>query len=351
MDIRHDWNQEEVSAMYDLPLLDLVYKAAGVHREFHDSKQIQISSLVSIKTGGCSEDCSYCPQAARYSTGVDAHKLLEVDTVIDQAKKAKDGGASRMCLGAAWREVRDNRDFDNVLEMVRGINEMDMEVCCTLGMLTSDQAQRLKDAGLYAYNHNIDTSEEKYSEIISTRTFDDRLDTHKSVRKAGITLCSGGIIGLGEEKKDRISMLMTLANYEKHPESVPINTLVPVEGTPLENNEKVPSWDLIKMVAIARIMMPESAVRLSAGRLELSDEAQAMCFMAGANSIFAGETLLTTSNPEFQEDRMLFKNLGLTAKIPFVDGAQPEVNERYKDNNAKAKMEAKVKSWKEEMAK
>tara|TARA_B110000211_G_C13903634_1_gene475128 strand:- start:231 stop:887 length:657 start_codon:yes stop_codon:yes gene_type:complete len=218
-------------------------------------------------------------------------------------------------------------------------------------MLTSDQAQRLKDAGLYAYNHNIDTSEEKYSEIISTRTFDDRLDTHKSVRKAGITLCSGGIIGLGEEKKDRISMLMTLANYEKHPESVPINTLVPVEGTPLENNEKVPSWDLIKMVAIARIMMPESAVRLSAGRLELSDEAQAMCFMAGANSIFAGETLLTTSNPEFQEDRMLFKNLGLTAKIPFVDGAQPEVNERYKDNNAKAKMEAKVKSWKEEMAK
>jgi biotin synthase len=351
MDIRHDWNQEEVSAMYDLPLLDLVYKAAGVHREFHDSKQIQISSLVSIKTGGCSEDCSYCPQAARYSTGVDAHKLLEVDTVIDQAKKAKDGGASRMCLGAAWREVRDNRDFDNVLEMVRGINEMDMEVCCTLGMLTSDQAQRLKDAGLYAYNHNIDTSEEKYSEIISTRTFDDRLDTHKSVRKAGITLCSGGIIGLGEEKKDRISMLMTLANYEKHPESVPINTLVPVEGTPLENNEKVPSWDLIKMVAIARIMMPESAVRLSAGRLELTDEAQALCFMAGANSIFAGETLLTTSNPEFQEDRMLFKNLGLTAKIPFVDGAQPEVNERYKDNNAKAKMEAKVKSWKEEMAK
>ena len=351
MDIRHDWNQEEVSAMYDLPLLDLVYKAAGVHREFHDSKQIQISSLVSIKTGGCSEDCSYCPQAARYSTGVDAHKLLEVDTVIDQAKKAKDGGASRMCLGAAWREVRDNRDFDNVLEMVRGINEMDMEVCCTLGMLSNDQAQRLKDAGLYAYNHNIDTSEEKYSDIISTRTFDDRLDTHKSVRKAGITLCSGGIIGLGEEKKDRISMLMTLANYEKHPESVPINTLVPVEGTPLEDNEKVPSWDLIKMVAIARIMMPESSVRLSAGRLELTDEAQALCFMAGANSIFAGETLLTTDNPEFKSDRMLFKSLGLNAKVPFEDGVQPEINERYKDNNAKAKMEAKVKSWKEEMAK
>lgn len=351
MDIRHDWNQEEVSEMYDLPLLDLVYKAASIHREFHDSKQVQISSLVSIKTGGCSEDCSYCPQAARYSTGVDAHKLLKIDTVLEQAKKAKDGGASRMCLGAAWREVRDNRDFDNVLEMVRSINEMDMEVCCTLGMLTNEQAQRLKDAGLYAYNHNIDTSEEKYSDIISTRTFDDRLDTHKSVRKAGITLCSGGIIGLGEKKKDRISMLMTLANYEKHPESVPINTLVPVEGTPLEDNEKVPSWDLIKMVAIARIMMPKSAVRLSAGRLELTDEAQALCFMAGANSIFAGETLLTTDNPEFQSDKMLFKNLGLTAKAPFEDGQQPKVNERYKENSAKAKMEAKVRSWKKEMAK
>jgi len=351
MDIRHDWEQEEVSKLYDLPLLDLVYKAATVHREFHDSKQIQISSLVSIKTGGCSEDCSYCPQAARYSTGVDAHKLLDVDTVIDQAKTAKNSGASRMCLGAAWREVRDNRDFDNVLEMVRGINEMDMEVCCTLGMLNSEQAQRLKDAGLYAYNHNIDTSKEKYSDVITTRTFEDRLDTHKSVRKAGITLCSGGIIGLGEEKKDRISMLMTLANYEKHPESVPINTLVPVEGTPLENNQEVPSWDLIKMVAIARIMMPESAVRLSAGRLELTDEAQALCFMAGANSIFAGETLLTTSNPEFQADRMLFKNLGLNAKVPFEDGAQPKVNERYKENSAKAKMEAKVKAWKEEIIK
>lgn len=351
MDIRHDWKYEEISALYDMPLLDLVYEAATVHRKFHDSKQVQISSLVSIKTGGCSEDCSYCPQAARYSTDVDAHKLLDVDTVITQAEKAKAGGASRMCLGAAWREVRDNRDFDNVLEMVRGINEMDMEVCCTLGMLNDEQAQRLKDAGLYAYNHNIDTSEENYKEIISTRTFEDRLDTHKSVRKAGVTLCSGGIIGLGEQKKDRINMLITLANYEKHPESVPINTLVPVEGTPLQDNEKVPSWDLIKMVAIARIMMPESAVRLSAGRLELTDEAQGLCFMAGANSIFAGETLLTTDNPEFKSDRILFKNLGLDAKVPFVDGEQPVVNERYKDNSAKAKMEQKVKEWKSEMAK
>ena len=350
MNIRHDWNYEEISELYDLPLLDLVYKATTVHREFHDSTQVQISSLVSIKTGGCSEDCSYCPQAARYSTDVEAEKLMQPEDVIAQAKVAKEGGASRMCLGAAWREVRDNRDFDNVLEMVRGINDMDMEVCCTLGMLNDEQAQRLKDAGLYAYNHNIDTSKEKYEEVITTRTFEDRLDTHKSVRKAGVSLCSGGIIGLGEEKKDRINMLITLANYAKHPESVPINTLVPVAGTPLENNAKVPSWDLIKMVSIARIMMPESAVRLSAGRLELSDEAQAMCFMAGANSIFAGETLLTTDNPEFKSDRILFKNLGLKSKDPFEDGEKPETNDRYKENSAKAKMQAKVKAWKEEMA-
>jgi biotin synthase len=275
---------------------------------------------------------------------------MQADDVISQAKKAKEGGASRMCLGAAWREVKDNRDFDNVLEMVRGINEMDMEVCCTLGMLNDEQAQRLKDAGLYAYNHNIDTSEEKYEDIISTRKFSDRLDTHKSVRKAGVSLCSGGIIGLGEEKKDRINMLITLANYPKHPESVPINTLVPVEGTPLAENDRVPSWDLIKMVSIARIMMPESAVRLSAGRLELNDEAQAMCFMAGANSIFAGDTLLTTDNPEFKADKILFKNLGINPKLPFEDGEQPVVNERYKENSAKAKMEARIRAWKKEMA-
>jgi len=350
MDIRHNWKYKEVSELYDMPLLDLVYKAAGVHRQFHDSKQVQISSLVSIQTGGCPEDCSYCPQAARYHTDVDAQKLMKADDVISQAKKAKEGGASRMCLGAAWREVKDNRDFDNVLEMVRGINEMDMEVCCTLGMLNDEQAQRLKDAGLYAYNHNIDTSEEKYEDIISTRKFSDRLDTHKSVRKAGVSLCSGGIIGLGEEKKDRINMLITLANYSKHPESVPINTLVPVEGTPLAENDRVPSWDLIKMVSIARIMMPESAVRLSAGRLELSDEAQAMCFMAGANSIFAGDTLLTTDNPEFKADKILFKNLGINPKMPFQDGEQPVVNERYKESSAKVKMEARVKAWKREMA-
>lgn len=325
MEIRNDWTLEELKALYDLPLLDLVYKAATVHRAFHDSKQVQISSLVSIKTGGCSEDCSYCPQAARYHTDVKAQKLMKVEEVLEQAQKAKAAGSSRMCLGAAWREVRNNRDFDNVLDMVRSINEMDMEVCCTLGMLTEEQAQRLADAGLYAYNHNIDTSEEHYGEIISTRTYDDRLNTHKNVRKAGVSLCSGGIIGLGESKEDRLKMLLTLANSEKHPESVPINTLVPVKGTPLQDNEKVPVWDLVKMVAIARIMMPKSAVRLSAGRLDLTDEGQALCFMAGANSIFAGETLLTTPNPEFASDMMLFKTLGLEPKAAFADGKQPEV--------------------------
>ncbi|MFT6715940.1 MAG: biotin synthase [Saprospiraceae bacterium] len=351
MGVRNNWKLEELSELYDLPVLDLVFKAATVHREYHDSKQVQISSLVSIKTGGCPEDCSYCPQAARYDTDVNTHKLMQVDEVIDKAKKAKAAGSSRLCMGAAWREVRDNRDFDRVLDMVREVNAMDMEVCCTLGMLSDDQAQRLADAGLYAYNHNIDTSEEHYEEVISTRTFKDRIDTHKSVRKAGVSLCSGGIIGLGETKKDRLKMILALANSEKQPESVPINTLVPVEGTPLENQEKVPVWDLIKMVAIARITMPRSAVRLSAGRLELTDEGQAFCFMAGANSIFAGETLLTTPNPEFDNDMMLFKTLGLESKKAFADGAQPKSKTDTVVDPEKLAMEAKVKEWKKELAK
>lgn len=350
MEIRNNWKLEEVSELYNLPFLDLVYKAATVHRENHNPNEVQVSSLISVKTGGCPEDCGYCPQAARYNTDVNTHKLMEVDTVLDQAKKAKEGGASRMCLGAAWREVRDNRDFDNVLEMVRGINEMDMEVCCTLGMINEEQAQRLADAGLYAYNHNIDTSEEHYKEVITTRTFDDRLNTHKNVRKAGVTLCSGGIIGLGEQKEDRLKMLMTLANMEKQPESVPINTLVPVKGTPMEDHEKVPVWDLVRMVAVARIMMPKSAVRLSAGRLDLTDEGQAFCFMAGANSIFAGDKLLTTPNPEFSQDSILFSTLGITAKAPFVDAKQRPTNERYKESASKKEMEAKVKDWKKEVA-
>jgi biotin synthase len=349
MEIRNNWTLQEVEALYDLPLLDLVFKAATVHRAYHNPNEVQVSSLISIKTGGCSEDCGYCPQAARYHTDVKAHKLMPVEQVLVQAKNAKNGGASRMCLGAAWREVRDNRDFDQVLEMVKGINEMDMEVCCTLGMLTEEQAQRLADAGLYAYNHNIDTSEEHYSEVITTRTFDDRLNTHKNVRKAGVTLCSGGIIGLGEQKEDRMKMLITLANMEVQPESVPINTLVPVKGTPMEDYEKVPVWDLVRMVAIARIMMPKSAVRLSAGRLDLTDEGQALCFMAGANSIFAGDKLLTTPNPEFGRDEELFKILRIQPKAPYQDGEKRIPNEKYKESTAKKEMEEKVKQWKEEI--
>lgn len=349
MEIRNNWTLPEVEALYDLPLLDLVFKAAGVHRTYHNPNEVQVSSLISIKTGGCSEDCGYCPQAARYHTDVKAHKLMPVKQVLEQAQNAKNGGASRMCLGAAWREVRDNRDFDQVLEMVKGINEMEMEVCCTLGMLTEEQAQRLADAGLYAYNHNIDTSEEHYSEVITTRTFDDRLNTHKNVRKAGVTLCSGGIIGLGEQKEDRMKMLITLANMEVQPESVPINTLVPVKGTPMEDYEKVPVWDLVRMVAIARIMMPKSAVRLSAGRLDLSDEGQALCFMAGANSIFAGDKLLTTPNPEFGRDEELFKILRIQPKAPYQDGEKRVPNEKYKESTAKKEMEEKVKQWKEEI--
>jgi biotin synthase len=349
MEIRNNWTLQEVEALYDLPLLDLVFKAATVHRAYHNPNEVQVSSLISIKTGGCSEDCGYCPQAARYHTDVKAHKLMPVEQVLEQAQNAKNGGASRMCLGAAWREVRDNRDFDQVLEMVKGINEMDMEVCCTLGMLTEEQAQRLADAGLYAYNHNIDTSEEHYSEVITTRTFDDRLNTHKNVRKAGVTLCSGGIIGLGEQKEDRMKMLITLANMEVQPESVPINTLVPVKGTPLEDYEKVPVWDLVRMVAIARIMMPKSAVRLSAGRLDLTDEGQALCFMAGANSIFAGDKLLTTPNPEFGRDEELFKILRIQPKATYQDGEKRIPNEKYKDSSAKKEMEEKVKQWKEEI--
>ncbi|MEY5041770.1 MAG: hypothetical protein RLZZ414_1318 [Bacteroidota bacterium] len=349
MEIRNNWTLPEVEALYDLPLLDLVFKAATVHRAYHNPNEVQVSSLISIKTGGCSEDCGYCPQAARYHTDVKAHKLMPVEQVLEQAQNAKNGGASRMCLGAAWREVRDNRDFDQVLEMVKGINEMDMEVCCTLGMLTEEQAQRLADAGLYAYNHNIDTSEEHYSEVITTRTFDDRLNTHKNVRKAGVTLCSGGIIGLGEQKEDRMKMLITLANMEVQPESVPINTLVPVKGTPMQDYEKVPVWDLVRMVAIARIMMPKSAVRLSAGRLDLTDEGQALCFMAGANSIFAGDKLLTTPNPEFGRDEELFKILRIQPKAPYQDGEKRIPNEKYKESTAKKEMEEKVKQWKEEI--
>ncbi len=323
--MKHDWTIEEIQAIYDKPLLDLVFEAATIHRRHNDYAEVQVSSLISIKTGGCPEDCAYCPQAARYATDVKVHKLMEVETVVARAQQAKEGGASRLCMGAAWREVRDNRDFDKVLEMVKAVNAMDMEVCCTLGMLSYEQAQKLADAGLYAYNHNIDTSEAYYEEIITTRSYQDRLQTLDNARKAKLTLCSGGIIGLGESKKDRIGMLKVLANLNPHPESVPINTLVRVAGTPLEDQPRVPLQDVVRMVATARVLMPKTVVRLSAGRTEMSLSDQALCFMAGANSIFAGDQLLTTPNPAMSEDRQMFEILGLKPRKAFKDSPERSV--------------------------
>ncbi|MEO5910399.1 MAG: biotin synthase BioB [Pelobium sp.] len=320
MTTKHNWTNEEISDIYNKPFLDLVYEAASIHRENKDYSEVQISSLISIKTGGCPEDCAYCPQAARYHTDVEVQAMMKVEEVIDVAQKAKDGGASRLCMGAAWREVRDNRDFDKVIDMVKAVNAMDMEVCCTLGMLNAHQAQRLADAGLYAYNHNLDTSEEDYKRIISTRTYDDRLKTIENVRKAKLTVCSGGIIGLGESVNDRVAMLRVLANMPQHPESVPVNALVPVKGTPLGDQPRVPIWDMVRMIATARIVMPKTVVRLSAGRNEMSTLEQAFCFMAGANSIFAGDKLLTTPNPEFKDDMAMFELLGLTTRKAFKNG-------------------------------
>lgn len=314
-----DLTKEEILKIYNTPLLELISKASEVHQKFHKIGEVQVSSLLSIKTGGCPEDCSYCPQAARYHTEVKVHKLMSVEEVSVCADNAKNGGASRMCLGAAWREVRDNKDFDKVLDMVKTINSKGLEVCATLGMVTEDQARRLAEAGLYAYNHNIDTSEENYNNIISTRTFDDRLTTIKNVRKAGLTVCSGGIIGMGESAEDRIGMLYTLSLLRPQPESVPINALVAVEGTPLEEQPPVPIWDMVRMIATARIVLPKTSVRLSAGRLSMSMEGQALCFLAGANSIFAGDKLLTTPNPKYNEDMEMFKILGLTPKKAFAD--------------------------------
>ena len=321
---RKQWTKQEILDIHNTPLMELVYKAMEVHKANHTPGEVQVSSLVSIKTGGCPEDCSYCPQAARYHTKVDVHKLMTVNEVDGLAEKAQKGGASRMCLGAAWREVRNNKDFDRVLDMVKTINNRGMEVCCTLGMLDEEQAKRLADAGLYAYNHNLDTSEEFYDEIISTRKYDDRLNTLNNVRKAKITVCSGGIIGMGESVEDRIGMLLTLANLEVQPESVPINALVAVEGTPLEKQKPVPIWDMVRMIATARIVFPKSAVRLSAGRTNMSTEGQALCFMAGANSIFAGDKLLTTPNPEFSEDAQMFNTLGLKPMKAFKNKKNKE---------------------------
>jgi biotin synthase len=317
--IRNNWTVDEIQGIYNLPLLELIYRAATLHREHQDTGEVQVCTLLSVKTGGCPEDCAYCPQAARYQTDVKVHALMQTEEVLDYARKAKAAGSTRFCMGAAWREVRDNRDFDRVIEFVKEVNQLGMEVCCTLGMLSEDQAKKLADAGLYAYNHNLDTSEEYYGEIISTRTYDDRLKTLDNVRKAGVSVCCGGIIGLGETHDDRINMLHTLATLPEHPESVPVNALVRVKGTPLENRDKVDVWDLVRMIATARILMPKAMVRLSAGRTEMSVAEQALCFMAGANSIFAGDKLLTTPNPGFDEDNAMFELLGLKPREAFKE--------------------------------
>ena len=314
---RHNWTKEEVLAIYNKPLMELLYEAASVHRMNHDPNTVQVSTLLSIKTGGCSEDCGYCPQAARYHTDIEGNDLMTVNQVKAQALRAKESGSSRVCMGAAWRNVKDGPEFDQVLEMVRTINKLDMEVCCTLGMVTENQAKRLAEAGLYAYNHNLDTSEEYYKEVISTRGFEDRLQTIENVRKTNVTVCSGGIIGMGEAVEDRAGMLVALSTLNPQPESVPINALVAVEGTPMEDEKPVEIWEMIRMVATTRIVMPNTQVRLSAGRTQMSREGQAMCFFAGANSIFAGDKLLTTPNPDVNEDMAMFKTLGLKTQQPF----------------------------------
>jgi biotin synthase len=308
--IRHDWTREEALAIHDMPLMDLLFRAQTVHRRTFDANRVQLSRLLSVKTGGCAEDCGYCSQSAHHASGLKASKLMEVERVLAEARKAKEGGATRYCMGAAWREPKE-RDMDSIIAMVEGVKAMGMETCMTLGMLTDDQVIRLRDAGLDYYNHNVDTSERFYPQIIKTRTYADRLSTLERVREAGMKVCSGGIMGMGEEPADRVDMLVTLANLSEHPESVPINMLIAIPGTPLENIEKIDPIAFVRIIATARIMMPRSMVRLSAGRTEMSDEMQAMCFLAGANSIFCGDVLLTADNPGEDRDAVLFKKLGM----------------------------------------
>ncbi|PPD47474.1 MAG: biotin synthase BioB [Methylobacter sp.] len=308
--LRHDWQLTEVLALFALPFNDLIFKAQSTHREHFDPNEVQISSLLSIKTGSCSEDCGYCPQSARYDSGLTPEALMPIDKVLQAAQQAKDQGASRFCMGAAWRQPKD-RDIERVVEMVQGVKALGMETCVTLGMLTDTQTARLKEGGLDYYNHNLDTSEDYYSEVITTRTYKDRLDTLARVRDAGINVCCGGIVGMGEGEQDRAKLLIELANLPKHPESVPINMLVQVEGTPLMGTEKLDPLVFVRTIAVARILMPTSRVRLSAGRKDMSDEMQALCFLAGANSIFYGDKLLTTDNPMTNHDVALFGRLGL----------------------------------------
>ena len=316
---RHDWTVEEIRAIHDLPLPELLYRAQTLHRLHHDPSRVQMCTLLSIKTGGCPEDCAYCPQSAHHATGLERQKLLEVAPVLAAARAALANGSSRFCMGAAWREVHDGPEFDRVLEMVSGVAELGLEVCCTLGMLSDSQAARLAEAGLTAYNHNLDTGPGFYDRIITTRSYADRLATLSRVRRAGITLCCGGILGMGESIDDRLDLLRVLAEMDPHPESVPINALVPVAGTPLAGRPAVDGIEMARLIATARILLPESLVRLSAGRASMSDETQALCLLAGANSIFTGEELLTTPNPGEDADARLFAKLGL-APIPLASG-------------------------------
>lgn len=310
MEVRHDWSVAEVQALFEKPFMDLVFEAQLVHRQYHEPNKVQVSTLLSIKTGACPEDCKYCPQSAHYRTDVDRERLMEVERVLDAAEKAKSSGATRFCMGAAWKNPKE-RDMPYLLEMVRGVKSMGLETCMTLGMITGDQANTLADAGLDYYNHNLDTSPEYYGNIITTRTYQDRLDTLSHVRDAGMKICSGGIIGMGESARDRAGLLVELANLPVHPESVPINMLVKVKGTPLDSVDDVDPLDFVRIIAVARIMMPASAVRLSAGREGMSEETQTLCFMAGANSVFYGCKLLTTPNPEEDKDMQLFNKLGI----------------------------------------
>lgn len=317
-DIRNDWTRAEVAALFALPFPDLMFRAQSVHRAHFDPAEVQVSTLLSIKTGGCPEDCAYCPQSSHHETSVKGEAMLKLDEVMTAARAAKEHGATRFCMGAAWREVKDGPAFDRVLDMVRGVKGLGLEACVTLGMLNEGQAAKLKEAGLDAYNHNLDTSRENYKSIISTRTYDDRLKTLKNVRNAGITVCSGGIIGMGESIADRCGMLLELAQLDPHPESVPVNALVRVEGTPLAALPPIDPLDLVRMVATARITMPRSKVRLSAGRTDLPREAQLMCLYAGANSIFYGDKLLTTPNPDADADVELIRAAGLSAEAPLA---------------------------------
>jgi biotin synthase len=311
--MRHDWTRDEIGGIHNLPFPDLIFQAQRVHREFHEPREVQLCRLLSIKTGGCPEDCAYCPQSAHYKTSVSREALLETEAVLQAASQAKAEGATRFCMGAAWRQAPQGQDFESVLEMVRGVSALDLEVCCTLGMLTEDQAAQLKEAGLSAYNHNLDSSPEFYGNIITTRVYQDRLQTLSHVRKAGISVCCGGILGMGETQEDRIGLLQQLSSLDPHPESVPINMLVRAEGTPLEHAEEIDALTMVRAIATARIIMPKSRVRLAAGRQQMSPEAVTLCFLAGANSIFGGEKLLTTPNPPADEDQRLLENLGMKA--------------------------------------